>query len=154
MQITGQELLPVPRERAWAALNDVEMLKASIAGCESLTPLGGNEFEAQMGLSLGLIKVRFTGRLKLSDLRPPESYRLAFEGGGGAIGHGKGVAQVRLTLESPEQTLLRYEVQLSLEGQVAQMGGRWVEMGARKIAADFFKAFNTRLGEIESNRDS
>lgn len=156
MQISGQELLPVSRERAWAALNDVEMLKASIAGCETLTPVGENEFEAQLGLSLGPLKARFKGRLTLSNLNPPLSYQLAFEGEGGGTGHGKGVAQVWLDVQSPEETLLRYEVQASVGGKIAQIGARLVEMGARKVAADFFKAFNARLSpaEGEINGDS
>ncbi len=152
MQLTGQELLPVSRQRAWAALNDVEMLKASIAGCESLTPVGENEFEAQLSLSMGPLKARFKGRLTLSELNPPASYTLAFEGDGGGTGHGKGVARVRLTLQSPEETLLEYEVQASVGGKIAQIGARLVEMAARKVAADFFKAFNASLSESESGR--
>ncbi len=151
MQVSGQELLPVSRQQAWDALNDVEMLKASIAGCESLTPVGENEFEAQLALNLGLLKARFKARLTLSELDPPLSYCLGFEAEGGGTSHGQGMARVWLELQSPEQTLLRYEVQASVGGKVAQLSPWLVEMGARKVAANFFKAFSARLSGAGGN---
>jgi len=151
MNLTGQETLPVTQAQAWAALNDTEMLKASISGCESLTAVGENptepEYEALLTVAIGPVKAKFKGRLKLSDLQAPNRYQLAFEGSGGAAGHGKGVAQVRLESSAPEAapTQLHYEVQASVGGKIAQIGSRLVDMAAQKMAADFFAAFNAAL---------
>ncbi|MDT9002389.1 carbon monoxide dehydrogenase subunit G [Paucibacter sp. APW11] len=147
MNLSGQELLPVSQAQAWAALNDTEMLKAAITGCESLTPVPEQEhaYELLIAVSIGPVKAKFKGRLKLSELNPPESYQLAFEGQGGAAGHGKGSAQVRLEPKGPASTLLHYEVQASVGGKIAQIGSRLVDMAAQKMAGDFFAAFNAGL---------
>jgi len=145
MNLTGQESLPVTQAQAWEALNNTEMLKASITGCESLTPVGEHEYEALVAVAIGPVKAKFKGKLKLSDLQPPSSYQLAFEGSGGAAGHGKGTAQVRLEAQGPAQTLLHYEVQASVGGKIAQIGSRLVDMAAQKMAGDFFAAFNSAL---------
>lgn len=145
MQLTGQETLPVAQAQAWEALNDTEMLKAAISGCESLTPIAENEYEVLLAVAIGPVKAKFKGKLKLSDLQPPTSYELAFEGSGGAAGHGKGQAQVRLEAQGPTQTLLHYTVTASVGGKIAQIGSRLVDMAAQKMAGDFFAAFNTAL---------
>ena len=147
MQLTGQETLPVAQAQAWAALNDTEMLKAAITGCEALTPTGENEYEVLLAVAIGPVKAKFKGKLKLSDLQPPTSYQLAFEGSGGAAGHGKGTAQVRLETLGPAQTLLHYTVVASVGGKIAQIGSRLVDMAAQKMAGDFFAAFNAALAE-------
>ncbi|MDC6166868.1 CoxG family protein [Paucibacter sp. XJ19-41] len=147
MQLTGQETLPVAQAQAWAALNDTEMLKAAITGCEALTPTGENEYEVLLSVAIGPVKAKFKGKLKLSDLQPPTSYQLAFEGSGGAAGHGKGTAQVRLETLGPAQTLLHYTVVASVGGKIAQIGSRLVDMAAQKMAGDFFAAFNAALAE-------
>lgn len=145
MQLTGQETLPVSQAQAWEALNDTEMLKAAIAGCEALTPIAEQEYEVLMAVAIGPVKAKFKGRLKLSDLQPPSSYQLAFEGQGGAAGHGKGQAQVRLEAQGPASTLLHYTVVATVGGKIAQIGSRLVDMAAQKMAADFFAAFNAAL---------
>ncbi|MCV2358258.1 carbon monoxide dehydrogenase subunit G [Paucibacter sp. TC2R-5] len=145
MNLTGQESLPVSQAQAWEALNDADLLKASINGCESLSLIGEQEYEALMTVAIGPVKAKFKGKLKLSDLQPPHSYSLAFEGNGGAAGHGKGTAQVRLESQGPALTLLHYEVQASVGGKIAQIGSRLVDMAAQKMAGDFFAAFNTAL---------
>lgn len=145
MQLTGQETLPVAQAQAWEALNDIEMLKAAIAGCEALTPIADHEYEVLMAVSIGPVKAKFKGKLTLSDLQPPSSYQLAFEGQGGAAGHGKGQAQVRLESQGAQQTLLHYTVVASVGGKIAQIGSRLVDMAAQKMAGDFFAAFNAAL---------
>ena len=145
MQLTGDQTLPVSQAQAWEALNDVDILKSSITGCESLTLVGEHEYEAQLAVSIGPVKAKFKGRLKLSDLKPPTSYQIAFEGQGGAAGHGKGSAQVRLETLGPAQTLLHYTVVASVGGKIAQIGSRLIDMAAQKMAGDFFAAFNTAL---------
>ncbi|MDM4768200.1 carbon monoxide dehydrogenase subunit G [Pelomonas sp. SE-A7] len=145
MQLSGDETLPVSQAQAWEALNDVDMLKAAITGCESLTALGDNAYEAVLSISIGPVKAKFKGRLQLSDLRPPSGYQLAFEGQGGAAGHGKGQAQVRLETLGPNQCLLHYTVVASVGGKIAQIGSRLVDLAAQKMASDFFAAFNAAL---------
>ncbi|MDI4634476.1 carbon monoxide dehydrogenase subunit G [Pelomonas sp. V22] len=145
MQLTGEENLPVSQAQAWEALNDVEMLKRSITGCESLTLVGEQEYEAVLAVSIGPVKAKFRGRLKLTDLKPPSSYQIAFEGQGGAAGHGKGEAKVWLETLGPAETQLHYSVVASVGGKIAQIGSRLVDMAAQKMAADFFAAFNAAL---------
>lgn len=145
MNLSGQETLAVSQLQAWDALNDADLLKASISGCESLTLIDEHEYEALMTVAIGPVKARFKGKLKLSDLQPPSSYSLAFEGSGGAAGHGKGLARVRLEAAGPVQTVLHYEVQASVGGKIAQIGSRLVDMAAQKMAVDFFGAFSTAL---------
>jgi carbon monoxide dehydrogenase subunit G len=96
MELKGEQVLPLPRERVWAALNDPEILKASVPGCEAFERVGDNEFQIVMAASVGPVKARFKGKMTLSDLKPPQSYSLAFEGSGGAAGFGKGGAHVEL----------------------------------------------------------
>lgn len=150
MNLTGQETLPVSQLQAWAALNDAELLKASISGCDSLTLIGEHEYEALMTVAVGPLKAKFKGRLKLSELQPPHSYSLMFEGNGGAAGHGKGSAQVRLEPQGATQTLLHYELQAAVGGKIAQIGSRLVDMAAQKMAAEFFAAFKTALQQREA----
>lgn len=150
MNLTGQETLPVSQLQAWAALNDAELLKASISGCDSLTLIGEHEYEALMTVAVGPLKAKFKGRLKLSELQPPHSYCLMFEGHGGAAGHGKGTAQVRLEPQGATQTLLHYELQATVGGKIAQIGSRLVDMAAQKMAAEFFAAFNTALQQRDA----
>lgn len=147
MNLTGQETLPVTQAQAWDALNDIEMLRASIAGCDALNPIGENEYEALLSVSIGPVKAKFKGKLRLSDLQPPNSYKLAFEGSGGAAGHGKGTAQVRLESTGLGVTTLHYEANASVGGKIAQIGSRLVDMAAQKMAGDFFAAFNAKLQE-------
>lgn len=145
MQLTSQQALPVSQTIAWQALNDVTMLQAAIPGCESLTLIGENEYEAALSVAIGPVKAKFKGKLKLSDLQPPASYRIAFEGQGGQAGHGKGTAQVRLEAVNANECLLHYEVQASVGGKIAQIGSRLIDMAAQKMANDFFASFNTLL---------
>lgn len=150
MNLTGQETLPVTQTQAWAALNDIEMLKSSIAGCDALNPIGNpedGEYEALLSVSIGPVKAKFKGKLRLSNLQAPTSYQLAFEGSGGAAGHGKGTAQVRLESTGPATTTLHYTANASVGGKIAQIGSRLVDMAAQKMASDFFAAFNAKLQE-------
>jgi uncharacterized protein len=100
-----------------------------------------------MTAAIGPVKAKFKGKLKLSDIKPPESYTMAFEGQGGAAGHGKGTATVRLEATGPDDTLLHYAVTASVGGKIAQVGSRLVDMAAQKIAGDFFGNFTAVLRE-------
>jgi uncharacterized protein len=147
MQLTNQQTLPVGQAQAWAALNDMALLQAAIPGCESITPTGENQFEALVTAAVGPVKARFKGKLRLEDMNPPQSYTLHFEGQGGAAGHGKGSAQIRLEAVSATQTVLHYTANASVGGKLAQIGSRLVDMAAQKMATDFFERFNAVLAE-------
>jgi len=145
MQLTSKQTLPVAQDLAWQALNDIELLKESMPGCESITPTGDNEYETLLTASIGPVKAKFKGKLKLADLQPPNAYTIQFEGQGGPAGHGKGNAQVRLEPQGPNSTLLHYTVNASVGGKIAQVGSRLVDMAAQKLANDFFESFNQKL---------
>lgn len=145
MQLTSQQLLPIPQNDLWSALNDVQVLQACIPGCESLTQVAENEYELLIMVAIGPVKTKFKGKLRLADLNPPVSYTIYFEGQGGIAGHGKGSAQVHIEPQSPTQTLLRYTANASVGGKIAQVGSRLVDMAAQKMAAEFFAAFEQQL---------
>lgn len=146
MQMTGQRVLPVPPAEAWAALNDPEMLKACIPGCESIVLTEPLRYELVMAARIGPVAARFKGRLTQSDVVEPRSYRIEFDGQGGAAGFGKGSAAVRLS-PVDAATQLDYEVSAQVGGKIAQVGSRLVDSAARKIADDFFACFEAKLVE-------
>src|SRR3954451_8636747 len=125
MTMTGQVELAAPREVVWAKLNDPETLKACIPGCESLEMLSPTEFQAVATNKVGPVKARFKGKVRLTDLDPPNGYRISGEGDGGVAGFAKGGASVALQ-PSEGGTLLRYEVQAQIGGKLAQLGQRLV----------------------------
>ena len=108
MEMSGEQRIPLPQQRVWEALNDPEILKACIPGCESIDRVSDNEYKVAMTAAVGPVKAKFAGKLLLSDLDPPNSYSLAFEGSGGAAGFGKGSARVTLVPEGGA-TLLTYK---------------------------------------------
>jgi hypothetical protein len=145
MEMSGEERIPATQDATWAALNDPEILKACVPGCESIERVAQNEYQVLMVARIGPVSAKFKGKLVLSDLNPPHSYAIAFDGQGGAAGFGKGSAQVQLAPEGAG-TLLRYQVKASVGGKLAQIGSRLVDAAARKIAQDFFAAFNQTVG--------
>jgi uncharacterized protein len=145
MEMSGEERIAATQAATWAALNDPEMLKACVPGCESIENVAANEFQVLMVARIGPVSAKFKGKLALSDLDPPNSYAIAFEGQGGAAGFGKGSAQVQLAPDG-EGTLLRYQVKASVGGKLAQIGSRLVDAAAKKISQDFFAAFNAKVG--------
>jgi carbon monoxide dehydrogenase subunit G len=149
MEMTGAERVPASQADTWAALNDPEILKACVPGCESIERVAENEYQVLMVARIGPVSAKFKGKLALSDLNPPHSYALAFEGQGGAAGFGKGSARVRLSPEA-DVTLLDYEVTASVGGKLAQIGSRLVDAAARKVAQDFFAAFNDKVASLHA----
>ena len=143
MAITGEYRIAAPREAVWAALNDPEVLKACIPGCEELTKLSDTEIDARVAAALGPVRATFATRIQLSDMNPPESYTISGEGKA-AAGFGKGSAQVNLT-EDGAVTVLRYSADLRLGGKLAQVGSRLLEGATRQLADQFFDAFAQRL---------
>ncbi|SEJ84815.1 SRPBCC family protein [Paraburkholderia diazotrophica] len=144
MELTGEQILPLPRERVWAALNDPEILKASVPGCESFERVDDNQFQMVMAATVGPIKARFRGKMMLTDLQPPQSYSMTFEGSGGAAGFGKGGAHVDL-LADGGGTRLVYRSHAQVGGRLAQVGARLIDGVARKMAEDFFGRFTAAV---------
>jgi carbon monoxide dehydrogenase subunit G len=145
MDMTGEYKIAAPRERVWAALNDPEVLRQAIPGCEDIKKLSDTELEAAARAKIGPVSARFTGKVKLSDLNPPEGYTLTGEGSGGAAGFAKGEAKVTLT-EDGDTTILRYTVKAIIGGKLAQLGQRLVDGAAKKMADEFFEKFAELAG--------
>ena len=148
MEMSGEQHIPLPQQRVWEALNDPEILKACIPGCESIDRVSENEYKVAMIAAIGPVKAKFSGKLLLADMNPPNSYSLAFEGSGGAAGFGKGSAQVSLAPESGG-TLLTYKATASVGGKLAQIGSRLIDGVAKKMSDDFFIRFNKTVAPAE-----
>jgi len=146
--MTGEQLIPASQQDTWAALNDPDVLKACVPGCESITRVNDNEYQVQMTARVGPVSAKFRGRLSLFDIKPPTSYSLAFEGQGGAAGFAKGAAQVRLSAEGGK-TRLAYDVKANVGGKLAQIGSRLVDAAAKKVADEFFQNFTKKMTSSE-----
>ena len=144
MIIEGEYKLPCDITRVWQALNDPEMLKLCLAGCESIEPTGENQYECLITAKYGPVKTRFKTNLALTNINAPYSYTLTGEGKGGAAGFGKGKADVQLTQDG-ESTLLRYQAEFFVGGKLAQVGSRLVASTTKKLSNDFFTRFSAEL---------
>ena len=144
MEMTGTQMLPVPQQIAWEALNDPDILKASIMGCDLLDRTSDTEFVAGVTAAIGPVKAKFKAKLTLSDVDPPNAYTIKFDGQGGAAGFGKGEAGVKLTAEG-SSTRLDYTAKANVGGKLAQIGSRLVDAASKKMADDFFTKFNAEL---------
>lgn len=153
MQLASQQVLSVSRQHAWDALNNVDILLRSIPGCSSLVEMAPQHYEILITAAVGPVKAKFKGKLSLSDLNPPQSYRIDFEGQGGAAGHGKGSATVRLEPTSAQRCVLFYEATASVGGKIAQIGQRLVDMAAQKMASEFFNNFEAQLATTYPTED-
>src|SRR6202043_4023255 len=140
MVMNGEVQLPAARELVWAKLNDTDALKASIPGCETLEKLSDTEFQAVATVKVGPVKARWKGKVRLSDLDPPNGYRISGEGDGGVAGFARGGAKVSLS-DKDGGTLLSYDVEAQIGGKLAQLGQRLINSAARKTADDFFEKF-------------
>ena len=145
MTMSGEYQLPATREVVWQKLNDAEVLKASIPGCEELNKLTDTEFQAVATTKIGPVKARFKGKVHLTDLDPPNGYKISGEGDGGVAGFAQGGATVNLA-EKDGGTLLTYNVEAQIGGKLAQLGQRLINGAAKKIADDFFKNFAANVG--------
>jgi len=144
MDMKGEQLIPLDQERTWEALNDIEVLKATIPGCEQIERVSDVEYQVTVQAKIGPVSARFKGKMTLRDVDPPQGYTLSFDGQGGAAGFAKGEARVELTPDGP-QTLLRYTAKANIGGKLAQIGSRLVDGAARKLADQFFAAFREHL---------
>jgi uncharacterized protein len=140
MTMNGEVQLAAPRDVVWAKLNDAEVLKQCIPGCEELNKTSDTEFNAVATIKIGPVKARFKGRVQLSDMDPPNGYKISGEGEGGVAGFAKGGAVVKLS-DKDGGTLLSYDVESQIGGKLAQLGQRLVQGTAKKLADDFFNKF-------------
>ena len=143
MDMSGEQRIEARIERVWDALNDAEILKASIPGCESLEKTSDTEMTASVTLKIGPVKARFKGEVELTNLNPPHSYTIVGEGKGGIAGFAKGGADVTLT-EDGDATILTYTAKADVGGKIAQLGSRLIDSTSKKLAGQFFDKF----GEI------
>jgi len=146
MQLTGEYRIEAPKEKVWEALNDPDVLKDCIPGCESIEKTSDTSFSAKVKAKVGPVSAKFSGDVTLSDLDPPNGYRISGEGKGGAAGFAKGGANVRLE-EDGSGTILHYEVDAKVGGKLAQIGSRLIDGTAKKMAGDFFGRFAEKVGE-------
>jgi carbon monoxide dehydrogenase subunit G len=145
MEMTNTRIVPAPLDKVWAGLNDPEVLKACLPGCESLERTGEDEWRAVMAVRIGPVSARFSGAMRMADMTPPTGYVLKFEGQGGAAGFANGEAKVTLVPANEGQTALIYAVKANVGGKIAQIGSRLIDGAAAKIADDFFAAFSAKL---------
>jgi len=145
MEIKGEYRIAASREKVFAALNDVTILQACIPGCESLEKSSDTEMKAKVRMRIGPVSASFTGKVTLSDLDPPNGYKISGEGQGGAAGFAKGGAVVTLR-EDGADTVLNYNVDAQVGGKIAQVGARLIDGTARKLADEFFSKFAAMVG--------
>lgn len=146
MDMKGEYRIPAPRDQVWAALNDPDILRQSIPGCEELIQHSDSELEAKVTAKVGPVKAKFSGNVRLENINAPESYTITGEGKGGAAGFAKGGADVHLR-EDGDSTVLTYEAKAEVGGKLAQIGSRLIQGTAKKMADDFFGKFSQIVTE-------
>ncbi len=148
MQMSGEYRIEASRDAVWAALNDPEVLKLAIPGCEEIDKFSDTEFAAKVKIKLGPVSAKFTGNVTLSDLDPPNGYTIRGQGKGGPAGFAKGGAKVRLEADGAA-TILSYDVDAQVGGKLAQIGSRLIDATAKKLAGDFFARFAEVVEDAE-----
>ncbi|MDG2250280.1 MAG: carbon monoxide dehydrogenase subunit G [Gammaproteobacteria bacterium] len=151
MEMISEQRIPASRDAVWAALNNTEILKQAMPGCESFDAIEENKFEAKLTAKVGPVKAKFKFQVELSEINAPNGYTILGEGQGGVAGFAKGSAKVDLT-EDGSETILAYNVQANVGGKLAQLGARLIDGTAKKMADDFFGNFTDILsGSLESS---
>ena len=146
LDMEGEERIAAPLNKVWQALNDPEVLKACIPGCQNLEKKSDNEFAATVVLKIGPIKATFAGEVALKNLNPPRSYTIEGEGKGGIAGFAKGGADVSLTEDGADATILKYAARADVGGKIAQLGSRLIQSTSKKLAGQFFSTFGEKVG--------
>ncbi|MBC8726860.1 CoxG family protein [Paraburkholderia sp. UCT2] len=154
MELSETHTLPVAQQQTWDALNDTEILRACIPGCESIDPDGENAYLVTLVAAVGPVKARFKGRMQLTDIDAPNTYTIVFEGQGGAAGFAKGNTHVTLEADGDAATKLSYTANAQVGGKLAQIGSRLVDGAARKIAGEFFKRLSAQLSGDNSAHET
>lgn len=153
MNMTGEYVLAADPASVWRALNDPDVLRRAIPGCESLEKVSDTEFKATVGTRIGPLQAKFNGTVMLSDLDPPRGYTISGSGNGGVAGSAKGGAKVRLQ-PHPEGTLLTYEAEAQVAGKLAQIGSRLIDSTAKMMAGQFFERFQEIVGKPAEPADT
>ena len=153
MDMQGTRQLAVTQQQAWDALNDPEMLKKCLPGCDRFESTGDGQYAVTMAVKVGPVSAKFNGKVTLSEVQPPASYKLAFEGQGGVAGFGKGASEVSL-VPKDAGCELGYTVQAQVGGKVAQLGQRLIDGAAKSMADDFFKRFDQELQALHGTADA
>ncbi len=156
MKLSGSNIILAKRQLVWEALNDPDVLKDTIPGAQSVTQTNKDEFEAVVEAKVGPVKAKFTGKIKLSDIDPPNGYKISGQGQGGAAGFAKGSADVNLIDNEDQTTTLNYTVDAQIGGKLAQIGQRLVQSTAISLSEQFFDNLSKRfvegtVGEIEED---
>lgn len=141
MQMNDSQTIPASREAVWAALNNPDVLKQCIPGCQELEMTSPTEMTAKVVIKVGPVKASFGGKVTLSDLDPPNGYKITGEGSGGVAGFAKGGAAIQLEAVGENETILHYQVDSQIGGKLAQLGGRLIDATAKKLAGEFFTKF-------------
>jgi uncharacterized protein len=152
MKLTGTQVIPASRERVWKGLNDPVILQQCIPGCSKIEVLSPTEFKATVTIAVGPVKANFAGEVTLSDLNPPESYRISGKGNGGFVGFATGGADIRLTALSANETQMDYDVDAQIGGKLAMLGSRLIDSTATSLADKFFTKFGSLItSEVASS---
>ncbi|MBU4531426.1 MAG: carbon monoxide dehydrogenase subunit G [Hoeflea sp.] len=146
MEMNGEERIAAPRQLVWDALNDPEILRACIPGCQELEKISDTELAAVVKVKIGPVSATFKGEVTLENINAPESYTIAGEGKGGIAGFAKGGADVKL-VEDGAETMLSYVVNAQVGGKLAQLGSRLIDSSSKKLAGQFFTKFNEVVSE-------
>jgi uncharacterized protein len=147
MEMQGKRELAVTQQQAWESLNNPEVLKLCIPGCDKIDATGTDQYAIGMALKIGPVSAKFAGNIQLSEINPPKSYTLSFDGQGGAAGFGKGSSKVELAPLPSGGCELSYTVNASVGGKIAQLGQRLIDAAAKSMADDFFKRFDAQMTE-------
>lgn len=150
MDLSDEILIPAPRAKVYAALNDTDVLKDCIPGCEELERTGENDLSAKVVLKVGPVKAKFSGDVTLDPAGAPERFSLSGKGNGGAAGFAKGGADVILE-DRGDETLLKYEAKAEIGGKLAQLGNRLVQSTSKKLAGQFFENFRNRISDYKQD---
>jgi len=145
MDLTGKRTIRATREEVYAALNDPEVLKACIPGCESFERVTDEEWRTVVAARVGPVSARFNGKVQIADRNPPQAYTIRFQGQGAAAGFANGEARVTLEEIASGETELGYVANARVGGKLAQVGSRLIDGAAAKVAADFFACFTQRM---------
>jgi uncharacterized protein len=148
MKMSGEEMIAAPRAAVWKALNDTDILKSCIPGCDSIIRHSPTKLEAKVTIKLGPVKAGFTGIVNLTDMDPPNGYRISGEGKGGLAGFASGGADVKLS-DVPGGTLLKYDVDAQVGGKLAMLGSRLIDSTAQSLATQFFEKFAAAAAKVD-----
>lgn len=151
--IEGEERIAAPIATVWKSLNDPDVLRACVPGCEALEKVGDDQMTATVVLKIGPIKASFAGSVTLSNISAPTSYTISGEGKGGIAGFAKGGADVTLLEEAPNATLLKYKASADVGGKIAQLGSRLIVSTSKKLAGDFFSTFNKVVSDQDTRTE-